>query len=216
MLWWLLVWVIAFGLLLALDGRRRARRVLRDWELVLTPKGERVLDLARTRVQGKLALMEFTYSQARRAQDVGRTREAMRLLDEGCHLIEQYCPSMMRSLAALAVLSRMASAVAPVQPLDFRAFRLRQIEGIALLNQFVHHLLVTTGERFRLRVYFLARAFATLLRVVTGATQRVKQTRPAEPEWRQLEAACHDVHSLSDEWLESFRVLLMSLAAERR
>jgi hypothetical protein len=140
----------------------------------------------------------------------------MRLLDEGCRLIEDYCPSMIRSLAALSVLSRMAAAVAPAPPLRVRTLHLRQLEGLALLNQFIHQFLVSTGERFRIRLYFLGRAFQTLLSVVLRATQRAKQTRPAEPEWQQLEAARRDVRTLSDEWLESFRVLLMSLAAERR
>jgi hypothetical protein len=110
----------------------------------------------------------------------------------------------------------MAAAVAPSPPLRVRAFHLRQLEGLALLNQFLHQFLVSTGERFRIRLYFLGRAFQTLLSVVLRATQRAKQTRPAEPEWHQLEAARRDVRTLSDEWLESFRILLMSLAAERR
>jgi hypothetical protein len=216
MWWWLGVWVLLLCVSLWLDGRRRTQAVLRDWELVLTPKAQALMEQKKAHIEGELALVDWAYEQARHAQDVGRTKDAMRLLDEGCRLIEDYCPSMIRSLAALSVLSRMAAAVAPAPPLRVRGLQLRQLEGIALLNQFIHQFLISTGERFRIRLYFLGRAFQTLLGVVMRATQRAKQTRPAEPEWHQLEAARHDVRALSDEWLESFRILLTSLAAERR
>ena len=202
--------------LLYLDGRRRERAVLRDWELALTPKGEAELRKAERRVQAELALVDLTYTRAREAQDIGQTAEAMRLLDAGCQLIEQYCPTMLRSLAAMAVLSRMVAAMAPVRPMRPGRFRLRQLTSLAYLNQFLHHFLVSTGERFRLRVYSLARGFTALARVVMGSTERVKLSRPAEHEWQQLEAARHDAHTLSHESLETLHVLLISMAAERR
>jgi hypothetical protein len=200
---------------LFVDGRRREQAVLRDWELALSPRAVQALAIAEERITAELALIDLMYDDAREHREVGRTADAIRLLDQGCTLIENYCPTMLRSLAALSVLSRMAAAMAPPRPLRPRAFKLRELEGFALLNQFVHQFLVTTGERFRLRLYFLARGFRALVRIVTNATQRAKDVR-AEVEWGQLEAAQHDVRSLSDEWLESFRLLLMSLAAERR
>jgi hypothetical protein len=217
MMWWLLAGLaLLLPAALYLVGRRSETRAMQDRELVLTPRGRVELESARSYVDGRIALLDFTYERARDAQDGGRWHDAMLMLDQACALIEDYCPTMMRSLAALSVLSRMVSAMAPAAPLRPRAFRLRQLEGLALVNQLAHHFVVSTGERFRLRLYFLARAFQTLLRVVTGATQRVKQTRPAEPEWRELDAARRDARTLSDEWLESFRVLLVSLAAEPR
>lgn len=225
MLSWL---VLAASLLLCLvllylDGRRRERAVLRDWELALTPKGERALRSMEHKTSSELALVDLTYTRAREAQDIGHKAEALRLLDVGCRMIEEYCPTMLRSLAAMAVLSRMVAAMAPVSPMRPRRFELRPLTNLAYLNRFIHHFLVTTAERFRLKVYILARGFETLGHVVIRSTSRVKEADATdkEPEatgqeWRLIESARHDVHSLSQESLETFRVLLVSMAAERR
>jgi hypothetical protein len=217
MMWWLLggLALLLPGVLF-LVGRRSESRAMQDWELVVTPRGCHELDRAAGFVDSRVALLDFTCDHAQEARDAGRTADAMRMLDQGCTLIEEYCPTMLRSLAALSVLSRMVSAMAPAPPLRPSAFRLRQLEGLARLNQLLHHFVVTTGERFRLRLYFLARAFQTLLRVVAGATRRARQAGRAAPEWSELEAARHDVRALSDEWLASFRLLLLSLAADAR
>jgi len=222
MVWfWLSTVVAVFGGLffLYLEGRRRERRVERDWELALTPKGEKLLHALELQTRADLSMVDFTYTRAQEAQDIGHTTEALRLLDAGCRLIEQYCPSMLRSLAAWGVLSRMVSAMAPVQPLRPKRFQLRQLMGLAYLNEFVHHFLVTTGERFQLRVAILARGFSLLGRVVMRSTGRIKMAPNApnaQPEWEQLQAARHDVHALTQDSLETFRTLLMSMAAERK
>jgi hypothetical protein len=216
MLWGVIACLAMLCVALFLDGRRREQAVLRDWELALSLRSKQTLALAREQISAELAVIDLMYEGAEQHREEGRTEEAIRLLDEGCKLIEGYCPTMLRSVAALSVLSRMAAAMAPPRPLRWRDFQLRQLEGLALLNQFIHQFLVTTGERFRIRLYFLARGFSTLFRIVTRARRHVKEVHSPEPEWRQLSAAKHDVRSLSDEWLESFRLLLMSLAAERR
>src|SRR5262245_9901016 len=154
MLWfWSTTLIAVLGGLtfLYLEGRRRERRVERDWELALTPKGEKLMNALELATRADLSHVDLTYTRAQEAQDIGHTSEAIRLLDAGCRLIEQYCPSMLRSLAAWGVLSRMVSAMAPVRPLKPRRFQLRQLVGLAYLNEFVHHFLVTTGERFQLR-----------------------------------------------------------------
>src|SRR5262245_15999916 len=131
-LWFVIAGSILLCLaLLYLDGRRRERAVLRDWELVLTPKGERTYRWMEARVHSDLLLANLTYTRAFSARDVGSIDEAHRLLDVGCKLIEQFAPTMLRSLAAMAVLSRMVAAMAPVRPLKPRKFRLRQLANLA-------------------------------------------------------------------------------------
>ncbi len=209
--------VIICLVLLYVDGKRRERAVLRDWELVLTPKGEKTYRWMESRVHSDLMLANLTYTRAFSARDIGYTDEAHRLLEVGCKLIEQFAPTMLRSLAAMAVLSRMVAAMAPVKPLKPKRFKLRQITNLAYLNQFIHHFLVSSQERFRLRVTILARAFALVTRLAFRSTQKIKEGGPeAEGEWQNIEAMRHDLHTLSDESLESFRLLLTSLAAERR
>jgi hypothetical protein len=217
-MWW---WAIgsAGGLILILlfvDGRRREQTVLRNWELALTPRGERALQTLRNDTGANLALVDLTYDRALDAAAAGDVAQALRLLDAGCRLIEGYCPTMLRSLAAMSVLSRMVAAMAPVRPLRPASFQLRQLTSLAYVNAFVHHFLVTTAERFRLRLFIIGRGFLTIVRVVTSSTA-ASRTRPeVKPLWEHLDAARRDVRTLTDETVEAFRVLVMSLAAERK
>src|SRR5712691_9815238 len=126
-----LLGVVFVPLLLVLDGRRRERAVERDWEIVLTPKGQVELERARTRVSAQLELVDLTYAQARVAKDLGSDEEALRLLDVGCDLIERYCPTMLRAIAAMSVLSRMVAAMAPPRPLRPASFELRELAQLA-------------------------------------------------------------------------------------
>ena len=216
-MWWLLV--IALITLLPvvyLAGRRSERATMKDWELVLTPRGQRTLQTMAQETHAELALVDLTYEQARGAAAEGDAEQTLRLLDLGCRLIEGYCPTMLRSLAAMSVLSRMVAAMAPVRPLRPRNFKIKQIANLAYLNAFFHHFLVTTGERFRLRLYILGRGFLAVMRVVTRATGQARSAPEVSPEWKTLEAARKDVRTLSEDSLEAFRVLLVSMEAERR
>ena len=216
MLWYAAALFVCLLLVLFLDGRRREAQVLRDWDLVLTPKGRAELERARDRVGVQLELVDFTYSQARDARDKGSDDEALRLLDVGCRLIEDYCPTMLRAIAAMSVLSRMVAAMAPPRPLRPAAFQLRELAQLARLNAFLHHFLVTSIERFRLRLTILSRGFSTLVRIVLHSTRRAHDGAEAlGQELPRLEAARADVRTLSDESLDALRMLLEGLAAER-
>lgn len=203
-------------LLLYVDGRRRERAIERDWEIVLTPKGQAELERARERVSAELELVDMTYAKARVAKEHGSDEEALRLLDVGCELIERYCPTMLRAIAAMSVLSRMVAAMAPPRPLRPAAFKLRELAQLAHLNAFLHHFLVTSLERFRLRLSIMARGFTTLVRIVFRSTRRAHDGPDAlGAELPRLEAARADVRTLSNESLEALRMLLEGLAAER-
>ena len=87
--------------------------------------------------------------------------------------------------------------------------------GVAngLLQQF----LVSTSERFRLRIYIIGRSFGLATRYLLRSTERIVKNEPeAEKEWRQIETVRHDFQTLTEESLESLRVLLTSLGAEHR
>ena len=216
MLWYAAALFACLLLVLVLDGRRREAQVLRDWDLVLTPKARVELERARNRVGAQLDLVDLTYSQARAARDLGSHEEALRLLDVGCDLIEGYCPTMLRAIAAMSVLSRMVAAMAPPRPLRPAAFQLRELAQLARLNAFLHHFLVTSIERFRLRLTILSRGFSTLVRIVLRSTRRAHDGAEAlHAELPRLEAARADVRTLSDESLDALRMLLEGLAAER-
>jgi hypothetical protein len=212
---WLLIGValLALPAFLYLAGRRSEEQTLRRWELVLTPRGAAELQRAQSRVSAEVALLDLTYSEAQEAARRGRHADAIRLVDAGCRLIESYSPDMTRSLAAMSVLSRMASAMAPMRPLRPERFALRELAGLAFLHQFLHNLIVSTGERFRLRLYILSRGFGVLMRTVRGSTDRVREAGRIEEEWPNLDAAQRDLRLLGDESLASLHALLLSLPA---
>jgi hypothetical protein len=217
-MWWLSIGgaAVIVAVLLVIDGRRREQTILRNWELALTPRGERALQTLRDDTGANLALVDITYDRALDAAAEGDLDGALRMLDAGCRLIEGYCPTMLRSLAAMSVLSRMVAAMAPVRPLRPRAFKLRQLNSLAYLNRFLHHFLVTTAERFRLRLFIMGRGFVTIVRVVTHTTAASRSGPEMQSRWEHIDAARRDVRTLTDETIEAFRALVMSMAAERK
>ena len=209
--------VLGVPLILYLLGRRDEGKVRRDWELLLTPRGEKVYRNIESRVQSEMALADMTYDEAFTVKELGSVEEAKHLLDVGYKVIEKFSPNMLKLLAAMATFSRMVSAMAPVTPLRPQAFRITQIASLAYLNQLVHRFLVTTAERYRLRVYILGRSFGLATRFLLDSTRRIVDNEPeADREWDQIQAVRQDFQTLTDESLESLRVLLTSLAAEKR
>jgi hypothetical protein len=216
---WLAIVVSLAGvpLILYLLGRRDEGKVRRDWELLLTPRGEKVYRSIESRVQSEMSLADMTYDEAFTVRELGSIEEAKHLLDVGYKVIEKFSPNMLKLLAAMATFSRMVSAMAPADPLRPQAFRVTQIASLAYLNQLVHRFVVTTSERFRLRVYILGRSFGLATRFLLDSTRRIVRNEPeADREWDQIQAVRQDFQTLTDESLESLRVLLTSLAAEKR
>jgi hypothetical protein len=216
---WYMIGLTAVSTLvvLFLFGRRNERVVRRDWELLLTPTGEKLFRSIEGRVQTELALADVAYDEAFAFRELGSVEDAMRLLDTGYQVIERFAPSMMRLLAAMATFSRMVSAMAPVQPLRPQDFKLSQLASLAYLHRFLHHFLVSTAERFRLRVYVLGRSFGLATRYLLQTTHRILGGEdPEGRDWEQVRAIRHDFQTLTQESLSSLRILLTSLGAERR
>jgi hypothetical protein len=202
---------------LFLFGLRNERAVRRDWELLLTPRGEKLYKSIEGRVHSEMALAELTYDEAFSVRELGSVDEAIHLIDVGYKVIEKFAPNMLKLLAAMATFSRMVSAMAPVNPLRPRDFKLAQIVSLAYLNGLLHQFLVSTAERYRLRVYILGRSFALGARFLMDSTQRIVRKEPeADREWDQIQAIRQDFQTLTTESLDSLKVLLTSLAAEKR
>ena len=216
---WLFLGLTVLGgiAILFLFGIRNERAVARDWELLLTPRGEHLYRNIRSRVRSEMDLADMTYAEAFEVRELGSVEEAKHLLDVGYKVIERFSPNMLKLLAAMATFSRMVSAMAPVAPLRPKDFKLAQLVSLAYLNSVLHQFLVSTSERYRLRVYILGRSFAIGTKFLFESTQRIVNGEPeSEREWDQVQAIRHDFQALTDESLESLKVLLTSLAAERR
>ena len=217
-MWWFIgLTVLGGAVILFLFGLRNERAVARDWELLLTPRGEKLYRDIRSRMGAEMALADMTYAEAFSVRELGSIDEAKHLLDVGYRVIERFSPNMLKLLAAMATFSRMVSAMAPVAPLRPKDFKLAQIVSLAYLNSVLHQFLVSTSERYRLRIYILGRSFALGTKFLLDSTERIVTGEPeTERDWDQIQAIRHDFQALTNESLDSLKVLLTSLAAERR
>lgn len=210
---WLLLALAALTLpvVLFLLGRRSEEETLRDWDMAIGPKATQHLDATRLHSEAHLALLDWTYDRALEAREMGQSGQARRLLELGCQLIEEYCPSWTRSLSAMSVLARMVTAIGPVAPLRSREFRTSELSQLAGLGEFLHYFLVSTSERFQLRIAILSRGFQALVRVV------LRSRGPApNPGWDAFDAMRSDVRTLSNESVETVRILFAALEAGPR
>ena len=203
--------------LLFLLGRRDERRVRKDWELVLTPKGQRLYTSVESQLRTDLELMNTTYDEAVSLRELGSVEDAKDLLDAGFRVIEHFAPNLLKLLAAMATFSRMVSAMSPVAPLRPSDFQVGGLKGLAYLNRVLHHFLVTTTERFRLRIYILGRCVGLAVRYMVRSTGRITDNMPdPDREWEQIAAIREDLGTLANESLESLKVLLVSMATEKK
>lgn len=209
--------VVGGLVLIVLLGRRDERRVRKDWELVLTPKGQRIYASMDAQFQSDLELMNATYDQAVSFRELGSMEDAKDLLDAGFRIIEHFAPNLLKLLAAMATFSRMVSAMAPVAPLRPQKFQVAGLRGLAYLNQVLHHFLVTTSERFRLRLYILGRCVGLAVRYMVRSTGKIASgARDVDREWDQIDAIRGDLGTLTAESLDSLKALLVSMATERK
>lgn len=203
--------------LLALDGRRRERATWRDWEILLTPKGERRYDELARGVRDNAHLVDFTLGRAGELNVVGQAAEARRLLDVGTALLGRFSGLMTHLLVEMARFSRMTWAMAGVPSLPAARFRTPSLAWRAHLSNLVQPFCVTAGERFRLRLVALRSGFRVLHGMVGRVSQRLQGHGAAhQRDWVTVAAARADVGTLTDESLASLRVLLTALGARPR
>ena len=197
------------GLVLLLLALGRANEMAaQSWEPLLSPGCQRALEDLRRRFEQDRAAVDFSYElaeEARRADDPG---ELARMMQAGYEYITDTAPGRLHLLRMAATYSRLVTAMIPVPALRPASFELGEIRARAGWAALLHHLLVTLPERFRLRVVVLGYGVGVVVKTLAGL-----QGRPLDgPGWRRLQAARTDWHTISDETLESFRVLVTTVA----
>jgi hypothetical protein len=208
---------VCFLALLALDARRRERATWREWEILLTPKGERTYgDLSR-HVRDNAVLVDVTLARADELRAVGARGEAGRVLQVGSEMLARFTSMMTQLLSQMVRYSRMTFALAGVTPLPVAEFRTPPLRWRAQLVNLVQPFLVTAGERYRLRVVVLRGGFRLLHGVVERAVGRLRRRADTEAnDWAGVTAARVDVALLTEESLHSLRALLSALGARPR
>jgi hypothetical protein len=197
-------------------GRYNARAIERDWEMMLTAKGRGAIEALELQVLCDGAAVESARIGAMSARERADFPQATRLAGLAYRAVEEATPDRLKRLRAMGVCIRMATAILPVQPLKPRNFRLAQLSSLAGLSSFIHHLLVSTGERFLLRLYVLGLGYRIIARSLSGSSGGITQDVGDDWAWDAFDRATADWSSLEREHVESFRVFVLSLTAEKR
>jgi hypothetical protein len=214
-----MVWVLCFSAVGTLPlffalGRRQEEATHRAWRYALTPRVERLYRSLAQRVEGDLDLAVITYTEAFAVREAGSEEEALRLLGAGHTLVERCAPGLLRLLAGMATFSRVAEVVAPMAPLRPRAFRLLPLAALAAAGRALDHVLVSAGERFRLRVYLLGHGYGLAARSLIRESERmIHRGSWTASDWKRIESIHGDFVTLTEELLRSLKTLLASLAA---
>jgi hypothetical protein len=204
---------LAIGLaFVALVARRNETVTRRQWEDALSGECgslERIQEI----VVAERDMAEESYRAANLARALDQTEEAVKLLHIGARVVESCAGTLPELLRSLSVLSRQAAAIAPVAPLDAERFRSTSLRGLARVQGLVHAFLVTARERLAFHLRVLRHAVPAVTRWLIDATLHTAATPGAPEAWTRLEDVRHDMHALTDESLESLRVVVQSLSA---
>lgn len=205
----LLIFTALAALLAAvvLSGRRHERQ-LRSWDQVLSATAQEELQADERAVTRQMDTVEGTYELADRRRQSGDLDEACRLLDVGCRSIEAFVPGRVERLREMIRLSRAISATLPARPLRPSSFELRPLAALVAVGRAAHELLVTTSERFRLRLRILARGFMLVARSLRRDTDRASRDTTR---WDSLARGRADLGTLNTATLDSYHVLLLSI-----
>lgn len=211
--------VLGALIVLILQWRMDERATAREWAPLLTPRGAILLHQQQRYFNDGLRLADIAYERAHALRELGSHEEARDLIRHGYKLMDRFAPDLTSALSMMALYSRMVSAIAPIRPLPARRFRTGGVSALAHFGAIVHHLLVNTAERFRLRLYVIGQAAQLLLRGLARTTRRLLGQEPTDPkraDWEHMEAIRDDFHALRDETVVTLRVLLESLESERK
>jgi hypothetical protein len=162
-----------------------------------------------------MELLTLTYEHVFSVRDSGAADRARRLLPIAHELVETLSASVADLLAKVARFSRMLSAITPPPPLMPHTVRTRPVANLAFVGLILRRLLVTGLEQFRLYVFILGRALATLTGFLRDATRRIVTDEPSAPrDWKHVEDGVADLQTLTGHAMDSLRAVLTALDRE--
>jgi hypothetical protein len=203
-------WIILFLL-----GRRNERKVRSEWHSLLSPRGQKVFESARNEIESHSLMLDVTMNEALSIKQLGDIDEAIRFLNIGGEIIERFTPNLLSLLSVMARFSRMVSAIAPVDPLIPKDFHLAELVSLAHLHRLMNQVIVSTKQRFRLRIYVLGKGLSIASHyLISKIRDIVLHKSQDQKEWREIVEIEQDFNTLSRESLHSFRALLEVLSGE--
>lgn len=196
-------------------ARRNERKVRSDWQRLLSPESEQVLTTAQGSIESSTSLIDVALGEAKKIKQLGDLDEALRFLSIGSKVIEEFTPNLLSLLGVMTRFSRMVSAMAPVDPLLPADFHLAELTNLAHLHKLLHQMIVSTRQRFRLRLFIIAKGVSvTSHYLLVRIRNIITRKSPAEQEWEQMERIGQDFNRLAEESVRSFRALLEALSKD--
>jgi len=208
--------LISLAVVVAQVAQYRHERTLKKWDSLLSPGSRFAIKSLEGEVQTDAAMVDDGLHGAKQAREKQNLAEAVQLLELSSEAVARATPSRLRRLKAMAVLIRMASALAPVRPLRVRDYRLRELIAVVGVAAALHQVVISALERFLLRLYVLGVGFRLTWRVMTRAHNRIVDAPAVSRSWHDYERAIEDWKTLDREHLETFKALTRSLEAEPR
>lgn len=206
--------VVGAFIFLALVARRNEAVTRGLWEEALS--GECAsLDAVRAQILQEREMADVSYRAADLARASNDPDEAARLLRVGARVVESCADTLPQLLRSMSTLARQAAAIAPVDPLRAERFKLTRLRGLARAQAVVHAFLVTSRERLAFRLRVLRFAVPAATRWLVAAHYRTAAAPTSPKEWLQLSDVRGDMGALTQESLETLRVVLRSLAGSR-
>lgn len=200
-------------IVLLILARRNESKVDEDWDRLSQLQRHDLVDSAGAAVDSQTNMADVIVGLALQAQRVGNKAEAIRLLNTGCDLIVRFTPSLLALLTTMARFSRMVSAITPAPPLVPADFRVAQMASLAYLNTILHHMLLTSVQKFRLRLFVLGKGISMVTRYLVETTRRITTGADRlQEDWQFIESITADYHTLSNQSLESFQRLVEALS----
>jgi len=195
--------------------RRNEKKVESEWTALLSPASEKIYEQARLDMETNTAMVGVAMGEALEVRQLGDVEEAIRFLNIGADIIQRFTPNLLSLLAVMAKFSRMVSAISPVNPILPSDFHLAELASLAHLHRILHHMLASTKQRFRLKLYVLGKGLSItshyLLKKIRGIVVRQDSD---DQEWREIIAVEEDFQRLSEESIESFRCLMAALSSD--
>ena len=199
----LLVATLAVLPILLLQGRRDEERVAKRWCFLMSPTAREEFDRTRNDLIRRLRCADASYAAA--LAMTGAARRTM--LDLGLEALVETSPRLLSLVDTMLEFARQLAAIAPAPPISVRRFKGKDVQTLAAIQAVVHYFLVTTRERYAFRLYFISRAIRTLVTYMrTGSAREGLMLSRTRNAWS-------DYHVLNDETIESYRLLLISIAA---
>ncbi len=206
----LLGWIV-FTIL----ARRNEKKVQNEWETLLSPTNERTFLQTRSQIETSSSMVGMAINEAIEVRKLGDLDEAIRFLDTSGEVIERFTPNLLSLLKVMIKFSRMMSAITPVSPILPHDFHLAELTNLAYLNRILHQILISTRQRFRLKLYLLGKGVAIASRYLLQGIKNVVTCRNAEDrEWEEIARIGQDFQRLSNESVQSLRSLLEALSSD--